>query len=485
MCFFNTLKLLVCSYCLICLVACGGGGSSSSASIETKSSPSTSPSSTLAVQTGSFVDSVVGGIGYKTATQSGITDQFGNYQFIPGEKVTFFIGAVTFPAATASTTVTPLAMASSGSLSDPVVTNVAYLLQSLDFDNAPETGIQIDQRDAALATNAINFNQDPAAFVTDPNVVKLIAAVDALKTSPSQMTTTIASNNLGKTLIGLIDSQAIPSPGCDKVNTQTVLNRVSYSTNFWASVIVKPNNANGFVYGGAFRNIGSNPGGAFAWYQPKADSNEIAIAKKSGQWSDDYSPKYDVWLQHSQNTNIVMRVAVTPQLQETTTTPKYAGTSIYLMYKGPVGTYLSFQFQPGTTAVAYFSYFGTSTSTFYTGTAGIDGVMGDGDDGVLPLGIDQIWLQHLPGQPNYPPNMHSGATTPYGRILNASECVLMPGGSVQIWATPTPSTDLLFSPSSQPNFWGHDAPLYTDATGYQGSIGIRSGIQAVSVVQAP
>jgi hypothetical protein len=381
-------------------------------------------------------------------------------------------------------TVTPLNMSSTASLSDPVVTNVAYLLQSLDQNNAPDDGIQIDSRDAALATSNINFNQDPSSFAADPAVVQIIAAVDKIKNTPSKTTTTSATAHFGKTLLGLVDSGAIPSLGCDTVNTPVVISRTNYSTNFWGNVVVKPTDKNGFIYGGDFRNIGSNPAGAFGWYQPKADSNELTIAQNSGQWDPVYSPKYDIWLQHSQNTNIVMRIAVTPLPQETATTPKYIGTAIYLMYIGPAGTYLDFQFESGSVPVAYFSYIGTDPSTFFTGTAGMDGIVGNADDGVLPSGMSQIWLQHQPGQANFPLNMHMGGTTPYGRLINSSECLLTPGGSVQLWGAPSTNSDLLFSPNSVRNFWGSDAPLYTDINGYQGAMGIRNGVQFVSVVKS-
>ena len=474
--FINTFKLTIPVLTITCLISCGGGGGGSASS--------NLSGTTLATKTGSFIDSAVSGIGYTTGTQTGITDSNGNYVYVPGETVTFNIGAITFPPIAALSTVTPLNMSTAGSLSDPVVTNVAYLLQSLDMNNDPDDGIQIDSRVAALAKTSINFNQPTSSFELDTAVVQLITAVDKIKSTPSKMTTSTAAANFGKTLLGLVDQSVIPSLGCDTINTQTVLSRTNYSTNFWASVIVKPTNKNGFVYGGGFRNIGSNPAGAFAWYQPLPGSNEMSIAQSSGQWDPVYSPKYDVWLQHSQNPNIVMRVAVTPMSNETATSPKYVGTAIYLMYVGPVGTYLDFQFESGSVPVAYFSYTGTDQATFFKGTPGMDGLIGDADDGVLPLGMDQIWLQHQPGQANFPPNMHTGGTTPYGRTIGSSECLLTPGGSVQLWGSPSTTADLLFSPNSRQNFWGSDAPLYTDANGYQGAIGLRAGVQFVSVIKS-
>ena len=476
----NTFKLILSTLSLTCLISCGGGGSAGSAS----GGGARSSANTLATQTGNFIDSAVTGIGYTTGTQTGFTDSNGGYIYVPGETVTFNIGAITFPSVAALSTVTPLNMSAAGSLADPVVTNVAYLLQSLDENNNPDDGIQIDTRVSALATTNVNFNQAPSAFAADPVVTQLITAVNKIKTTPSSLTPSMAQANFGKTLLGLLDQSPVPTMGCDTVNTQTVLSRTNYSTNFWGSVVVKPTDTNGFVYGGDFRNIGSNPAGAFGWYQPKPGSNEMIIAQNSGQCEPVYSPKYDVWLQHSENTNIVMRIAVTPLAQETATTPKYIGTAIYLMYIGPVGTYLDFQFEGASLPVAYFSYIGTDPTTFYSGTPGMDGLIGNADDGVLPLGMNQSWLQHKPGQVNFPPNMHTGGTTPYGRLVSASECLLTPGGSVQLWGAPSTNSDLLFSPNSKLNFWGKESPLYTDAHGYQGAMGIRNGVKFVSVVKS-
>src|SRR5690606_11867782 len=119
------------------LSACGGGGgggstsstpapssssvisqssvsseSSSESSSEESQSSSTS-SSGNEVQQGVFVDSPVANVAYRTETQSGVTDEHGNYDFLAGETVTFFLGDLEFPSVLASVVVTPLDMASS------------------------------------------------------------------------------------------------------------------------------------------------------------------------------------------------------------------------------------------------------------------------------------------------------------------------------------------------------------------------------------
>ena len=100
------------------LGACGGGG--------------TEFSSTEPPSTGIFIDSPVGGINYKTPTQSGITGPNGNFLYRPGEAVTFSIGNIQFPPVPANATVTPLDIANTTDINHQMVSNALVLLQSLD-----------------------------------------------------------------------------------------------------------------------------------------------------------------------------------------------------------------------------------------------------------------------------------------------------------------------------------------------------------------
>src|SRR5690606_24067988 len=104
----------------LAIAACGGGGGSSK-----KNDGPGKGGGDATVQTGIFVDSPVAGIGYRTATQDGFTNELGEYNYLPGEKVTFFIGGLEFPEVTASGMVTPADIAA-----DPAVrTNILQILQ--------------------------------------------------------------------------------------------------------------------------------------------------------------------------------------------------------------------------------------------------------------------------------------------------------------------------------------------------------------------
>lgn len=116
------------------LAGCGGGSSSGT---------STGSGSSSGTSTGVFVDSAVQGVTYQTATQSGTTNDLGEYQYAAGETVTFSIGGVTLPPVAAKGVVTPFDMAGTKDVSDRKVLNIGLLLQSLDSDKDPSNGITI------------------------------------------------------------------------------------------------------------------------------------------------------------------------------------------------------------------------------------------------------------------------------------------------------------------------------------------------------
>ncbi|MDO8344907.1 MAG: pectinesterase family protein [Cellvibrio sp.] len=152
-------------------------------STQTASSLANSPDPTPAV--GVLVDAFVAGIGYRTATQSGVTNAQGEFNYLPGEMVTFFIGALEFPPIPAKGIVTPLDMAQTLNPNSPMVLNIARLLQSLDSDGNPANGININPA-AALIAAQVDFNLGVTQFASSPAVANLIA-------NSGSITTTIVS----------------------------------------------------------------------------------------------------------------------------------------------------------------------------------------------------------------------------------------------------------------------------------------------------
>lgn len=136
-------------------VGCGGDGGSSG--------PRT--------LTGVFVDSPVAGVGYQTATQSGVTNTAGEFTYLAGETVTFTLGTVELGSTDADAEVTVFDVAGVVSLPANLreferevfppsgergpfekAINLSILLQTLDDDSNPDNGIVISSDVAALVT---------------------------------------------------------------------------------------------------------------------------------------------------------------------------------------------------------------------------------------------------------------------------------------------------------------------------------------------
>ncbi len=160
----NNYKILLPLSIILLLTACGGGGGSSN-----NSSGSASTSNT-----GVFLDSPIVNIGYRTETLEGVTNSKGEYEYLPGETVTFFIGDLEFPPVTASGIVTPLDIAGTNDTNDVEVVNMVRLLQTLDGDGNPDNGISISDGAKSAATQ-VDFTLDVDSFAASTAVTELIA----------------------------------------------------------------------------------------------------------------------------------------------------------------------------------------------------------------------------------------------------------------------------------------------------------------------
>ena len=157
--------------------ACGGGGGGQGSDGKVKSD---------ALLKGQFIDSPVSNIAYRTESQSGFTNSEGEYSYLLGESVTFSIGGINLPTTLAKGVLTPLDLAETTSVSDISVSNIARLLQSIDRDNDPANGIQIDDLAHTYAEDmALSF--ESIEFENNPNVTNLIAnsgSINAALLSP-------------------------------------------------------------------------------------------------------------------------------------------------------------------------------------------------------------------------------------------------------------------------------------------------------------
>ena len=170
---------LHCCLILLALAACGGGGGGGGGA----GSAAVNASSVSGLSTGRLIDSSVEGVTYTVTTKdgqtiTGVTDASGTFKYVEGEKVIFSIGDIVFPATQGDSVITPLTMAQGGT--GPVATNVAFLLQSLDFDLDPSNGITIDPKVAqlkaiaAFGSSKIDWTQDSGSFANTAQVKALM-----------------------------------------------------------------------------------------------------------------------------------------------------------------------------------------------------------------------------------------------------------------------------------------------------------------------
>jgi hypothetical protein len=185
---YELLKLLRC-ICWICvivfgsitiaaIIGCGGGGDAS-------------------VQTGRFMDGPVSGLYFQTATQSGQTNANGEFFYLGGEIVSFYVGNILIGQATGAAMISPFELAgesppTSGAdihravnrswisnVATPfsVALNIALFLQTLDEDGNTANGIQIPAQMHNLATGVnLDFKQMWYEFRYDFSFRELIAA---------------------------------------------------------------------------------------------------------------------------------------------------------------------------------------------------------------------------------------------------------------------------------------------------------------------
>ncbi|MBV1877158.1 MAG: hypothetical protein KUG79_05910 [Pseudomonadales bacterium] len=176
------------------LSACSGGGGSSSASVQPT------------VQTGSFVDSAVNGLQFETNSQAGITNAAGEFEYLPGETVSFSIGGIQLGSAVGAATLSPLALlgvdnvaAAEAAGVEAALINRLVFLQSLDQDNNPENGIDLVGLGETLVEETLDFDVSTATFAQG-DYRRLVNENGGVYRSP-----TAAINHLLVTLVQDVD----------------------------------------------------------------------------------------------------------------------------------------------------------------------------------------------------------------------------------------------------------------------------------------
>ena len=148
----------------------------------------------------------VQGLDYRTQTISGTTDEKGEFEYRAGETITFSIGELVLGASPACESITPAHLAvevggDAAKLRNQKITNIARLIQSLDANGNPESGVVISDKTKMIVRKyrrRINFDQPEQAFSKDQEVAALFTELGLPLRTPAQ-----ARNVVRRTLMGI------------------------------------------------------------------------------------------------------------------------------------------------------------------------------------------------------------------------------------------------------------------------------------------
>lgn len=168
------------------LAACGGGS-------DDDAGPGSAPTST-----GVFLDSPVAGLSYTTSSGlSGVTNAAGQFQYRPGDTVTFSIGSLQIGSASGGATVTPAHItADQGGEDSNRFTNLLVLLQSLDADGDPENGITLPASfHADLVSVGAALDHTPDNFVLNAALNTVVTSAGGTVVDPAAAQSHFAEQN--------------------------------------------------------------------------------------------------------------------------------------------------------------------------------------------------------------------------------------------------------------------------------------------------
>ncbi|MBT8119660.1 MAG: family 16 glycosylhydrolase, partial [Gammaproteobacteria bacterium] len=148
------------------------------------------------VLTGLLVDAALEGVTFQTATQSGVTNNLGEFKYIQDEDVTFSVGGIVLGTVTGAPLITPVELTGGANPIDQAATNQLVFLQSIDVDQDPLNGVTVSAASqTAAATQTLDFTLDSAAFTAAVTpVVTAITNVNPVGPNPVVSETTALDN---------------------------------------------------------------------------------------------------------------------------------------------------------------------------------------------------------------------------------------------------------------------------------------------------
>ena len=148
--------LILCSTLLLVITGCGGGNSSSSSPQDTERQTSETPN-----KKGKLLG--LQGFHYTAGNSAkGITTQDGQFEYLEGDSISFFLGDILLGTTTADDYITLENIAGSHPDAED---NLRRFLATVDFDLSPMNGILVNnQIHSAAEGYSLNFNQSSADF---------------------------------------------------------------------------------------------------------------------------------------------------------------------------------------------------------------------------------------------------------------------------------------------------------------------------------
>ncbi len=157
--------------------------------VATPVATTSTPTPQAQVLTGKFVDSPVEGLTYKTPTQSGMTGSNGEFKYLEGESVEFFVNKQPLSAIVGRPMLHVYDFNQGAFLRNIDFGNrVAALLQSLDEDGVPGNGIKLGSKAQAIFSTPKNlelygsetdFNSSLSVILTDGGIGHFVSLTDA------------------------------------------------------------------------------------------------------------------------------------------------------------------------------------------------------------------------------------------------------------------------------------------------------------------
>ena len=175
----------------------------------------------------------IAGLKYQTPTRTGFTNTRGEFTYAPGEAVTFLVGGIVLGTAVGAPEVNLAQLVNRvagniDKLHDPLVTNLARLVQTLDHDGNVEAGVTIAPIvHELLGTMVLNFNlpdgddaTGPAgsAFASEPAVKGILETLNATPGvfatgAPRRLRSAAAARNeLRRNIRGIVKTTDVQVP---------------------------------------------------------------------------------------------------------------------------------------------------------------------------------------------------------------------------------------------------------------------------------